>query len=101
MRPKFLLVFGIFLMIFSIDGILLLDSMIPECRGFVGMGWFVFVTLGFDPMAILSNPDCLISFYVQTVGVILFVLGLVLIIHLIIKRYDSRFSQEIRLENER
>jgi len=99
MKIRFLLAIGIFLMIFSIDGILFLDSAIPECRGFMGMGWFVFITLGFNPMAILSNPDCLTSFYVQTSGVILFLIGLSLIIHLIIKRYKDRISR-VQLENE-
>lgn len=100
MKSRLLLITGIFLMIFGIDGILFLDSSISECSGFTGMGWFVFFSLGFEPMAILSNPECLTPFYVQTSGVILFVIGLSLIIHLMIKRYKDRISQGVQLENE-
>lgn len=100
MNTKFLLVIGIFLVIFSVDGILFLDSAVPECKGFIGMGLFVFITLGFNPMAILSNPDCLTSFYVQTSGVILFVIGISLTIHLIIKQYKERVSQGVQFKNE-
>jgi hypothetical protein len=100
MKIRLLIAIGIFLMIFGLDGILFLESAIPECRGFTGMGWFVFITLGFNPMAVLSNPDCLTSFYVQTAGAILFVIGFSLIIHLIIKRYKDRISQGVQLENE-
>ncbi len=89
MRAKLLLIVGIFLMIFSVDGILLLDSSVPECRGFTGMGLFVFVTLGFDSRAILSNPDCLESFTGQIVSVTLFVIGLGIIIRRIIKRQNN------------
>ena len=74
-KTRLLIVIGIFLMIFSVDGFLLFDSLIPECRGFTGMGWFVFINLGFEPMAILSNEDCLTSFYVQTSISILFAIG--------------------------
>ena len=73
-------------MIFGIDGILFLDSAVPECRGFTGMGLFVFVTLGFDSRAILSNPDCLESFSGQMMSSILFVVGLGMTIHVIVKR---------------
>jgi len=93
MKTRFLLAIGTFLMIFSVDGILFLDSTISECRGFMGMDWFVFITLGFNPMAILSNSECLTSFYMQTACVILFVIGLSLTIHLIIKRYKDKISQ--------
>ena len=73
-------------MIFCVDGILFLDSVVPECRGFTGMGLFVFVTLGFDSRAILSNPDCLESFSGQMISGILFVAGLGMTIHVIVKR---------------
>ena len=62
MKTRPLIIIGIFLMIFSVDGFLLFDSSIPECKGFTGMGWFVFLHLGFEPRAILSNPNCLTSF---------------------------------------
>ena len=86
MKPRLLIISGIFLMIFGIDGILFLDSAVPECRGFTGMGLFVFVTLGFDSRAILSNPDCLESFSGQMMSSILFVVGLGMTIHVIVKR---------------
>lgn len=86
MKTRLLAIIGIFLMIFGIDGILFLDSVIPECKGFVGMGWFVFITLGFNPMAILSNPECLTSFYAQTFSGSLFVIGIVLMAYFMIKR---------------
>ena len=38
MKTKFLIIIGIFLVIFSVDGFLLLDSSIPECKGFTAMG---------------------------------------------------------------
>ena len=85
MKTRLLLVMGIFLMIFGVDGVLLLDSAVPECKGFTGMALFVFVTLGLDSRAILSNPDCLESFAGQIVSVTLFVMGLGIIIHKIIK----------------
>ena len=80
MKTKFLIIFGIFLVIFSVDGFLLLDSSIPECKGFTAMGWFVFFSLGFEPMAILSNPECLELFAGQIVSVTLFAMGLGIII---------------------
>lgn len=76
-------------MIFGIDGILFLDSAVLECKGFTGMGLFVFVTLGFDSRAILSNPDCLESFSGQMISSILFVTGLSMTIHVIVKRQKS------------
>ena len=93
MKTRLLISSGIFLMIFSVDGILFLDSAIPECSGFMAMGWFVFITLEFNPMAILSNPECITSFYVQTLGVILFVIGLSFTIHVIVQRYKDKISQ--------
>jgi len=83
-------------MIFSVDGFLLFDSSIPECKGFTGMGWFVFLHLGFEPRAILSNPNCLTSFYVQTSISILFAIGLGLIIQLVIKRHKDKINCENR-----
>ena len=85
-NARLLLITGIFLMIFGIDGILLLDSSIPECSGFTGMALFVFVTLGFDSRAILSNPDCLESFAGQIISGILFVTGISMTIHVIFKK---------------
>lgn len=96
MKPKLLIIIGIFLMIFSVDGFLLFDSSIPECKGFTGMGWFVFLHLGFEPMTVLSNPDCLTSFYVQTSISILFTIGLGLIILLVIKRHKDKICCENR-----
>ncbi len=90
MKARPLITIAIFLIIFSLDGFLLLDSSIPECKGFVGMGWFVFFHLGFEPMAILSNPECLTSFYVQTFISILFAVGFGLIVYLAIKRHNSK-----------
>lgn len=80
------LVSGIFLMIFGIDGFLLFDSSIPECRGFTGMGWFVFFALGFEPMAISSNPECMTPFYAQTGISVLFAIGVFLAFYPVIKR---------------
>ena len=85
-NARLLLITGIFLIIFGIDGILLLDSSIPECSGFTGMALFVFVTLGFDSRAILSNPDCLESFAGQIISGILFVTGISMTIHVIFKK---------------
>ena len=68
----FLIIIGIFLVIFGTDGCLLLDSSIPECKRFAAMGWFVFFSLGFKPVAILSNPECFRPFYAQTGISILF-----------------------------
>ncbi len=76
-------------MIFGIDGVLFLDSTIPECKRFTGMALFVFVTLGFDSRAILSNPDCLVPFVGQIISSTLFVIGLGMMIHLIINRHGS------------
>ena len=89
MKTRTLIIIGIFLMIFSIDGILFLESAIPECRGFTGMGWFVFIAMAFNPMTILSNPDCLTSFYVETISGVLFTIGFGLIIHLIVQRRNN------------
>ena len=94
-RPKItnrniFLASGIFLMIFGIDGFLLLDSSIPECRGFTGMGWFVFFSLGFEPMAVLSNPECLTPFYAQTGILILFAIGVFLAFYPVIKRHKDK-----------
>ena len=80
-KNNLFVVFGMFLMIFSVDGILLLDSTIPECKGFAGMGLFVFVTLGFDTRAITSNPDCIGSFLAQVTGGILFAVGLGMMVY--------------------
>ena len=96
MKAKLLLTIGIFLMIFGINGFLLLNSSVPECKGFTGMALFVFVTLGFDSRAILSNPDCLESFAGQIVSGILFLTGIIMIIHVLLKN-QIRFhnSQKI------
>ena len=96
MNTKLLAIIGIFLMIFGIDGFLLLDSAVPECRGFTGMALFVFVTLGFDSRAITSNPDCLESFAGQIISGILFLTGIIMITHVLLKN-QIRFhnSQEI------
>jgi len=96
MKTRILLTVGIFSMIFSLDGFFLFDSSIPECKGFTGMGWFVFLHLGFEPKAILSNPECLTSFYVQTCISILFAIGLGLIIYSVIKRDKDKMSCEYR-----
>lgn len=89
MKTRLFLIIGIFLIIFGTDGFLLLDSSVPECSGFTGMALFVFLTLGFDSRAILSNPDCLESFVGQIVSGILLVIGLAIIIYKIIKRQNS------------
>lgn len=94
MNARLLIIIGIFLVIFSIDGFLLLDSSIPECKGFTGTGWFVFLSLGFESMAILSNPECLISFYGQTGISILFAIGIWLILYPIIKRHKHKIHCE-------
>ena len=85
-------------MIFGIDGILFLESAIPECIGFTGMGWFVFITMGFEPRAILSNTECLTSFYVQTISGTLFSIGIGLVAYLMIRK-QKKFTGEL-LENE-
>ena len=90
MKDRVLIIIGIFLVIFSVDGFLLLDSSIPECNGFTAMGWFVFFSLGFEPMAILSNPECITPFYVQTGISILFTLGGFLIFYQVIKRHKDK-----------
>lgn len=90
MKTKVLIIIGIFLVIFSTDGFLLFDSSIPECKGFTGMGWFVFIHLGFEPMAILSNPECLTFFYAQTSILVLFALGVSLIIYSVITRHKNK-----------
>ena len=83
-------------MIFGIDGFLFLDSSVPECRGFTGMALFVFVTLGFDSRAILSNPDCLESFVGQIISSISFAMGLGIMINLIIKKRKTRIQNNQR-----
>jgi len=93
-KNNLLLVFGMFLMVFSVDGIMLLDSTIPERKGFAGMGIFVFVTLGFDSRAIMSNPDCLGSFSVQIIGGMLFALGLGMVIYAIIQRQKNKIQSK-------
>ena len=95
MKTRILMIIGIFLVIFNVDGFLFLDSSIPECKGFTGMGWFVFLHLGFEPMAILSNPECLTSFYAQTGISILVGIGVFLIAYAAIKRR----KYEIHCEN--
>ena len=93
-KNNLFMVFGIFLMIFSADGIMLLDSTIPECKGFAGMGLFVFVTLGFDTRAIMSNSDCLRSFLVQVVGSILFTVGLGMMIYAVFHRQKNKIQDK-------
>ena len=102
MRTRLILIIGIFLMIFSIDGILLSDSALPECVGFTGMGWFVLISTSLDPrisadpmMAILSDHECIPTFYIQTGSGILFVVGLALIVHLMIKRKKNRLNGDL------
>ena len=95
MKTRLLVIIGIFLVIFSVDGFLFLDSSIPECKGFTAMGWFVFLHLGFEPMAILSNPECLASFFAQTGISIIFGIGVFLILYAAIKRR----KYEIHCEN--
>lgn len=92
MKTRVLLVIGIFLMIFGIDSFLLLDSSIPECKGFTGMALFVFVTLGFDSKAILSNPDCLESFTGQIISSILFMIGFTILVYVIIQRNKNKIQ---------
>lgn len=94
MKIRLLIIIGIFLVIFSVDGFLLIDSSIPECKGFTAMGWFVFLHLGFEPMAILSNPECLTPFYAQTGILISFVLGVFLIFYQVIKRHKNKICCE-------
>ena len=89
MKTRLFLVIGIFLMVFSIDAFLLLDSSMPGCRGFTGMSLFVFVTLGFDSRTILSNPDCYEAFTGQIVSGMLFAIGFGFIVHLIVRRYKN------------
>ena len=89
-KNNFLIVFAIFLMIFGVDGILLLDSTVPECVGFAAMGLLVFVHLGFDFKAIYSNPDCLVSFTVQIIGSVLFTIGLGIMLYILIKKQQSK-----------
>ena len=60
------------------------------------MGWFVFFHLGFEPMAILSNPECLTSFYTQTVMSILFTVGVFLILYPIIKKNKNKIHCDNR-----
>ena len=91
MKVKILVMTGIFLMIFSLKGFLLFDSSIPECKGFTGMGWFVFLSMGFEPRAISSNPECLTPFYAQTGFSIIFAIGVWLVLYPIIKRHKEKF----------
>ena len=100
MKTRLFLIIGIFLMIFGIDGALLLDSSIPECKGFTGMGLFVFVTLGLDSRAILSNPDCHESFAGQIISGILFVVGLSLVIQIIFKK-QNQFQNKLIITKSR
>ena len=93
-----MIVVGIFLIIFGIDGILLLDFSIPECKGFAWMGLFVFVTLGFDSRAIMSNPDCFESFVGPIASMALFGIGLGIIMRKIIKRQNSLRTQKFQLK---
>lgn len=92
MKTKLFLFVGIFLMVFGIDGFLLLDSSVPECKGFIGMALFVFVTLGFDSRAILSNPDCLESFAGQIINIILFMIGCTILVCAIIQRKKNEIQ---------
>lgn len=94
MKTSLLIMIGIFLAIFSVDGFLFLESSIPECRGFAAMGWFVFLHLGFEPMVISSNPDCLASFFAQTGVSILFGIGIFLILYAAIKRNKYKIHCE-------
>ena len=94
-KNNLLMTFGIFLIIFNVDGIMLLDSTIPECRGFAGMALFVFVTLGFDSRAITSNPDCLGSFFIQVIGSVLFAAGIGMMI------YAIRYRQKNKIQDKR
>lgn len=96
MKTRILITIGIFLVIFSVDGFLLFDSSIPKCNGFTGMGWFVFFSLGFEPMAILSNHECLTPFYAQTAISILFAVGIWLILYPVIKRHNCKLRCENR-----
>ena len=89
-KNNILAVFAIFLMIFGVDGILLLDSTVSGCRGFAVMGILVFIHLGFDSRAIYSNPDCLVSFSVQIIGSVLFTIGLSIILYVLIKKQQSK-----------
>ncbi|QMU55199.1 MAG: hypothetical protein GKS07_10080 [Nitrosopumilus sp.] len=93
-KNNILMVFGIFLIIFSVDGIMLLDSTIPECKGFAGMGLFVFITLGFDSRAIMSNHDCFDSFFIQVIGGILFTTGLGMMIYVVIHRQKNKIQNK-------
>ena len=96
MKTRSLAVIGIFLMIFGIDGVLLVDSSTSQCMGFTGMALFVFVTLGFDSRAILSNPDCFESFFGQIVSSILFTIGLGIMINTIIKKRKHKIQNNQR-----
>ena len=93
MRTDLVLVIGIFLMIFSVDGILFSNSILPECIGFTGMGWFVFILKPFDAVTALSNHECFPTFCVQTVSGVLFIVGLALIVRLMIKRKKNQLSR--------
>ncbi len=93
-KNNLLMVFGMFLIVFSVDGIMLLDSTIPECKGFAGMGLFVFVTLGFDSRAIMSNSDCFGSFFIQVIGSILFTAGLGMMIYAVLHRQKKKIQDK-------
>ena len=94
-KNNILTVFAIFLMIFGIDGILLLDSTMPECRGFAAMGLLVFIHLGFDSRAIYSNPDCFVSFSVQIIGSVLFAIGLGVMLYVLAKKQQNKVQKNI------
>ena len=98
MKARILITTAIFLMIFSFDEFLLLDSSIPECKGFTGMGWIVLFHLGFESMAILSNPECLNSFYAQTFISILFAIGVGLIVYLEIKIHNNKMYCDSKIK---
>ena len=92
MRTDLVLIIGIFLMIFSVDGILFSDSILPECTGFTGMGWFVLISKPFGAVTVLPNHECFSAFCVQTVSGVLFIVGLALIVHLMIKRKKNQLN---------
>ena len=105
MKTRLLLVIGIFLMIFSLDSILFLESAISDCKDFTGMEWFIFITSGFNPMDFMSHhSECQTSFYVETISAVLFAIGFGLVIHLIVQklimlRKRRKSIGEIRNEN--
>jgi len=90
MKIKHQVIIGIFSMIFSIAGILLLQYLQPECNAFLGVGWFVFTILGFNSSDIYSNPDCIPSYYLGVHYTILFIIGASIVIYQIIKRQNLK-----------